>query len=74
METLEVVDGVTYKYERKPLEDVMPCTKGKTKYWFLWELVHGNWIYRGFFDTKAEMNNALGSWQDEGVIVQQKRW
>jgi hypothetical protein len=52
----------------------MPCTKGKTKYWFLWELVHGNWIYRGFFDTKAEMNNALGSWQDEGVIVQQKRW
>ena len=52
---LQILNGTTYKYERKPICDEMPLVKLKAKKWFLWRLSLNCWLYQGYWDTKAEM-------------------
>ena len=52
---LEVINGVTYMYERKRIFEEMPLIKLKSKKWFLWRATEYRWEYLGYYDTKRDM-------------------
>jgi hypothetical protein len=59
---LEVINGITYMYERKRIIDEMPLIKLKSKKWFLWRASDYRWEYLGHFDTKRQMLAEAVKW------------
>ena len=59
MSYLNVVNGITWKYEYKRIIDEMPIIKLKSKKWFLWRLTDGEWDYIGYYDTRGDVSTYI---------------